>query len=74
MVFFSPDMQRCLKLFKDGSIALLEANQTWMRCCETVRMEVLPLSPDINRQHQRRRTFDLKNRLLSIEQLVYIDL
>ena len=31
-----PSMPCRLKLFKDGGIALLEDNQNWMACCETV--------------------------------------
>ena len=40
---YFPSMRRQLKLFKGGGIADSEENPTWMKCRETVRMEVLSL-------------------------------
>ena len=68
---FLPAVQRRLKLFKDGGIMLSEENPTWMRCRETVRTDVLSLSPTIDRKPQRRRTVDVKKKL-SREQLSQI--
>ena len=38
-------IQQHLKLFKDDGILLLEVNPNWIRCRETVQMEVMLLLP-----------------------------
>ena len=62
--FSFPAIYIWLTLFKKGGIVLSEDNPTWVRCQETVRMEVLSLPPGIDRGTKRRRTFDVKNPLL----------
>ena len=66
-------MQRRLKLFKDGGIALSEFNTTWMRCRDTFQTDVLSLPPVIDRKPQRRQNVDENNWLLSRKRLMQRD-
>ena len=50
-----------LKFFKDGGIADSEDNPTFMRCRETVQIEVMLLPPAIDIQPQMRQTLGVKN-------------
>ena len=68
-----PAMQLQLKFLKDDGIADSEENLTWMRCLETVPMEVLSLTPAIDRRPRRRQKIDVNNWLLLREQLRQID-
>ena len=43
-----PVINTRLNLFKDGVIAFSEENPTWVRFCETVGTEVMPLTPAID--------------------------
>ena len=53
-LFYFSEMKLQLKLFKDSVIALSEDNTNCRRCQETFQTEVLSLTPEIDRQPQRR--------------------
>ena len=61
-----PDMQSRLKLFMGGSITDSEENPTWIRCRDTVQLEVQSIPTEIDRQPQMRRKIDVNNRVLLI--------
>ena len=63
-----PSMHSCLKLFKDGGISLSEENISWMKCHETVQMEVMSVPQEIDRKPHRIQTVDVNYWLFSIEQ------
>ena len=48
LLYFST-MQRQLKLFKDGGIAVSKEDPIWTKCHKTVQTEVLSPSPEIDR-------------------------
>ena len=63
-----PVIQSLLNILKDGGTSETAPNSTWMRCCETVRTEMLSLTSEIDICQQRIWTYDVNNSLLSCEQ------